>query len=328
MYIILNKDMYRQKYKMKILIITNSKSGNFEKSRILEEHIKDNPDISIISPDDINEVKDIYEKNKNELETIVVAGGDGTINDVINAIGPDYQNINFGIIPLGTGNDLARSLDISFDPVEALNLILNSSPKKIDLIEINTENKTKFCINMSAGGFSGQVDEVLSEDMKKTWGPLAYLIGAITALPDLKDYKTRIICDGSDLEIHDQVLNIVVANGRTVAGGKKVATFSSLEDGLIDLIIVKNDSLLKLSAIAAKLALGVEYTNNDTVIHKRVKEVEIISTPGMWFNSDGELLTKAPIKFSILPKKLSIFTGENYVAYPDNYDIKNVVNNS
>lgn len=308
---------------MNILIITNPKSGKSHKCEELTEYIKDKQNAQIVHSNKPDHIKEIVKENIDKVDTIVAAGGDGTINDVVNALDGNFNKISLGIIPLGTGNDLARTLDIPIDPIEAFNLIESSNLRQIDLIQIETENKISYCINMSAGGFSGQVDEILDESMKKTWGPLAYLMGAITALPDLKEYKTKIISEDEELKI-EQVLNIVVANGRTVAGGKKVANFSSPEDGFLDLIIVRNDTPLKLAAVAGKIAIGANYIDGETVLHKRVKSVEIISKPGMWFNSDGELLSKAPVKFSILPKILSTFTGQNYMAYPEEY--KEIIN--
>lgn len=305
---------------MKILIITNPKSGQSSLFNSLKDHLKDKNHVEIIESNDATHIRAIALNGIKEMFDIVVAaGGDGTINEVVNAISDHFDKIKLGIIPLGTGNDLARTLDIPFDPIEAFNLIDSGKTNKIDLVKLETENKTSYCINMSAGGFSGAVDEIIDENMKKTWGPLAYMMGAITAIPNLVEYKTKIISDGEEINIKE-VLNIVIANGRTVAGGKQVAPFASPEDGLLDLIIVKNDSSLKLAALVGKLTLGLNYVDGDMVIHKRVKNVEIIANPGMWFNIDGELLTKAPIKFSVLPQAIEVFTGLNYLAYPADYD--------
>lgn len=305
---------------MNTLIITNPKSGKSDQCQILKDYLKDKDNVKIIDSNRPEEIREIASEGiENKFDIIVAAGGDGTINEVINSISKNIDKVKIGIIPLGTGNDLARTLDIPIDPIEAYKLIEQGKTSKIDLIEVETENKISYCVNVSAGGFSGQVNEVLNEEMKKNWGPLAYLMGAINVLPDLKEYKTKIICDGEELLIKE-VLNIVVANGRTVAGGKRVATFSSPEDGLLDFILIKNDNAIKLTTIIGKLALGLDYIDNETVIHKRVKTLEITSQPGMWFNIDGELLSKAPVKFSILPKAIEVFTGNDYIAYPENYN--------
>ncbi len=170
-------------------------------------------------------------------------------------------------------------------------------------------------INVAAGGFSGQVDEVLTDELKETWGPLAYLIGAVSVFPDLVGYETTIAWEDSPFE-RVEALNVIVANGRTVAGGFRVAPTANPEDGLLDVVVVRYGSVVDLVGVAARLLAG-NYLNSEQVLHRRARRVRITSRPGMWFNIDGELLTKEPITFTVQPQALRVVVGPAYTPSPE-----------
>jgi diacylglycerol kinase (ATP) len=247
-------------------------------------------------------------------ELIVAAGGDGTIHEVVNGLAGDFARARLGIIPLGTGNDLARTLAIPDDPLEALALMMDGPERWIDLLKVESAAQVLYGINVAAGGFSGQVDEVLTDELKATWGPLAYLLGAIRVVPDLTGYHTTIAWEDGPVE-RVEALNIVVANGRTVAGGFRVAPLANPEDGLLDIIIVRYGDALDLAGVAARLLTG-NYLNSDQVLHRRARRAHIASRPGMWFNVDGELFTNQPAVFTVLPQVLRVVVGPGYAPDP------------
>src|SRR5436190_17813061 len=123
-------------------------------------------------------------------DSIVAAGGDGTLNEVINGT-RGKSSICLGLIPLGTGNDFARTLGLPTDLDEAIEVIAHRRTRAIDLVRV-TSNRVRYLGNVSAGGFSGLVDEKLTPAIKKSWGPLAYLRCALAALPLLHTYRTTV----------------------------------------------------------------------------------------------------------------------------------------
>lgn len=248
------------------------------------------------------------------VERIIVAGGDGTINEVVNGIVGTGRSITLGIYPMGTGNDLARTLGIPLDPDGAIDVIEHGAVRSLDLIAARTNGKTVYGINAASGGFSGQVDENLSPELKSTWGPLAYLLGAATTLPDLQDYETSIQFDDARPEVV-VALNVIVANGRTVAGGKRVAPMANPEDGWLDVVVVRFAPVTRLAEVAARLMAG-NYIDSEAVFHRRAKRVAITSEPRMWFNIDGELLTRDAISFDILHRAVNVLVGPDYSAEP------------
>lgn len=247
-------------------------------------------------------------------ECVVAAGGDGTINSVVNAIQQLAADVRLGVIPLGTGNDLARTLALPDDPESALSVAISGPERLIDLFQMDTPEETHYGINVAAGGFSGQVDEVLTSELKASWGPLAYLMGAAQVVPDLQGYETYIAVDDVSKQ-QIQALNIVVANGRMAAGGQQVAPMANPCDGLLDVVIVRRGTMVELATVATQLVTG-SYLESPLVVCERVRHIKIESEPGMWFNIDGELITNEPVSFNVLPGRQRVAVGPDFTAAP------------
>jgi diacylglycerol kinase (ATP) len=244
------------------------------------------------------------------FDVVAAAGGDGTVNEVVNGIMRSSRRPAMGIVPLGTGNDLARMLAIPLEPEQSLALLKNGRRRSLDLYKVVAPSESIFGINAAAGGFSGQVDENLTPELKASWGPLAYLISAATAASDIQAYEARLILD-DEPPIVETVVNVIVANGRTVAGGRRAAPLSNPEDGLLDVIIVRSGTVVELGDAAARLVTG-GFLNSRLVTHRRAHSVRLTSQPGMWFNVDGELLTREPLYFQVEPGALAVVVGPDY----------------
>jgi diacylglycerol kinase (ATP) len=232
---------------------------------------------------------------------IVAAGGDGTLNEVINGIGENLGDAAVGLIPLGTGNDFARTIGVPADIEEAIDLLRAGDTRPVDLVRV-TSDEVRYFVNVSAGGFSGLVDEKLTAEMKKTWGPLAYLRSAAAALPELRAYETTLAFDNAQ-SLRIELYNVVVANGRYVAGGTLIAPEASIDDGLLDIVLIPKRPAPELAMLAAQVAMGT-HLSSDTIVFRRAAKVTVNSKPGMWFNVDGELVGNEPARFEILPRAL------------------------
>lgn len=234
-------------------------------------------------------------------DMIVAAGGDGTLNEVINGIGEKLGEARVGLIPLGTGNDFARTIGMPTDLDAAIDVIRTGKTRAVDLVRV-TSDEVRYFVNVSAGGFSGLVDEKITPKMKKTWGPLAYLRSAAAALPDLRAYRTTLAFDNAE-SLQLDLYNVVVANGRFVAGGRLIAPEASIDDGLLDIILIQQRSTPELALLAAQVALGTHLSSN-AIVFRRAAKLTVNSKPGMWFNVDGELVGNEPARFEILPRAL------------------------
>jgi diacylglycerol kinase (ATP) len=160
---------------------------------------------------------------------------------------------------------------------------------------------------VSSGGFSGVVDEKLTPEMKRAWGPLAYLRGAAAAFAELRGYTTTVALDdaeGFELDLY----NVIIANGRYVAGGIPVAPEAGITDALLDIVLIPERGPAELAILAAQILLG-KHLGSDAIIFRRAKKIAIKSRPGMWFNVDGELIGNEPATFELLPGALQCVVG-------------------
>lgn len=302
--------------RMKTAVLVNVQAGGGEQVRALRTLVSEYSTWTVWechTPDDLEAAASRLQAEG--YEQVVAAGGDGTVHALVNALMQHDVACRVGVLPVGTGNDLARTLALPGEPDEALEVLRAGREQHIDLMRVETEQETRYGVNAAAGGFGGQVDEALTSETKATWGPLAYLVGAVKALPDLHDYETFIAFNDGERQRVD-ALNVVVANGRTAAGGKRVAPLANPCDGALDVVVVRNGSVAELAEVGTRLMTG-NYLESPLVTHRQVRAVHVASKPGMWFNVDGELLTKEPVTISVLPGALRVVVGPAFQPVPD-----------
>lgn len=299
----------------RVRVILNPNAGSADTADRLHEAVHTASDAELITCEAAGHGSELAaEAIEQEMDLVIAAGGDGTVNEVINGLAGHFDAVAFGIIPLGTGNDLARTLALPEDPVEAFETALHGIRRPLDLIRVTGAEKTTYAANVCGGGFTGTMDEVMTDELKKTWGPFAYLIGTAKALPDLTEYETFITWDDDEPE-RIAALNIVVANGRTAAGGRPAAPRANPEDGLLDVVVVKECSAADLAGLAAQ-ALNGDYLDSEHILYRHARRLHVESRPGMWFNVDGELHTKKPVTFEVMPGALRVAAGPDYTAEP------------
>jgi diacylglycerol kinase (ATP) len=236
---------------------------------------------------------------------IVAAGGDGTLNEVVNGIGLRANRVCLGLVPLGTGNDFAASLGLPSSTARNIGLLLARKTKRIDLVRVKS-NRTRYFVNVSAGGFSSIVDGKLTPRIKQHWGSLSYVRSAAAAVPRLHAYRTRLVFDDNE-ELVIDLYNIVVANGRFVAGGLPIAPQADPADGWLDVILIPKQPAPKMALLAVEIALG-RHLSDDAILFRRARKIAVRSRPRMRFNADGELVGNMPAVFQILPHALTFVT--------------------
>src|SRR6266478_195261 len=240
---------------------------------------------------------------RTKCDYVVVAGGDGTLNGAVNGLATDAKNVRIGIVPLGTGNDFARTLGLPFSIEHNIDILRSAQTKRIDLVRVKSK-RARYFVNVSAGGFSGMVDEKMTPKIKRAWGPLAYIRGAAAALPKLHAYHTQILLD-DDEQLSAEFYNVVVANGRFVAGGLPIAPDADPSDGLLEVVLIPKLCAPEIVLLAAEIVLGKHLSSNAAVF-RQAKKISVRSRPGMRFSVDGELVGSAPAVFQILPRALNL----------------------
>lgn len=241
-------------------------------------------------------------------ELVVAAGGDGTVNAAVNGLlSVEEPRPALGVLPLGTGNDLARSLGMPDAWEDALEALEGREEGTMDVFYVELGAMDRYGANVSAGGFSGQVDEGVSHEDKERWGPLAYLKTALENVARVESYDA-VLTDDKGRERRMAVCNVVVGNGRWAAAGLPVAPRARMDDGLLDVVVLGSAPVARLGVVAARMAAG-RHLEHELVTFFRTRTLQIRSSPEMMFNVDGELLGKGEFRFEVVPGALRVLLG-------------------
>lgn len=237
-------------------------------------------------------VTDVIRERVEEADLAIVGGGDGTLNAA--AEGLVDTGLPLGILPLGTANDLARTLGIPPDPMQAAEVILNTPARRIDLGEVNGH----LFFNVASIGFSAELAEELTAESKRRWGKLGYGVAAARLLKRMRLFTAFIEHDG----VIDKVrtVQVSVGNGRHYGGGLTVAESATADDGKLDFYSLEVDHWWKLLALAPALRRGTHGRWQDVRTFRTTALTVRTSRPRP-INTDGELSTWTPAVFRIRP---------------------------
>jgi diacylglycerol kinase (ATP) len=249
---------------------------------------------------------------------LIVAGGDGTINDAVNGLGRAgfSERVTLGILPAGTGNDLAATLCIPEDPDLAKDVILQNRGRWLDVARVSSEGiGERFFVNVATGGLGAEISDANDEELKKRWGKLSYLRASLEVARDFEVRDLMLYVDGEGRRV--EAVNIAVGNCRYTGGGWPATPKANPEDGLLDVVVIETPGVADLLGLAPAVLAESDYLNNDGVLFVRAKEIRIESQPpGLEFTVDGEVIGNEPARFSVLPRALKVIVGPEYVPEP------------
>lgn len=232
---------------------------------------------------------------------LVSVGGDGTLRGLLAGL-PSEPPCSLALVPLGTGNDLGRSLGLPMDPLEAARLALHGEASPLDLILAEIDGATRLGANMAVGGWAGELHARITAEAKEQMGAFAYVGRALLGLPSLHAHTVRVRSDGAVVD-EQRVIAVIVANGQTAGGGVRVAPGADPTDGRLDLFLLPAGGPLELAGLAAQLTTG-DLRRHPGVVHRTVSEVEVRAEPPMTFNLDGDPLGSTPVRFRCMPGAL------------------------
>lgn len=238
---------------------------------------------------------------------VLVVGGDGSLSHVVGALREHLAEIELALLPAGTGNDLARSLDLPLDdPGAALRLALEGTAVPIDLIGIRAETEERLAVNCVSGGAGSRVTSHTSRDRKERLGAFAYWATAFERLRDLPSHRLRLERDGEPEELC--AYGFAIGNGRYAGGGAPIAPDALLDDGLVDLLVVPAAGLAPAMLGYLKLLL----TGKDEarrVLRDRARSVRVESAVRLPFTLDGERHSWSRLEARVRPGALRIVAG-------------------
>ena len=239
--------------------------------------------------------------------TIFVAGGDGTVNEAVNGIvaAGALDQVRFGIVPLGTGNDFAAALGIPVEVDAALETLLAGREIRVDLGRVNGHT----FLNTSGGGYIAEVSVNVTTQLKTIAGRLAYLIGGAQALFEYEPVRATVQAEPGSLRLGLGLYAFAVCNSRLIGGGRLIAPEAIIDDGLLDMCLIESMTAIEFIALARKVADG-EHVNDARVRYVQAASIVIDFEREIHINTDGEVLSARRCEYSVLPKAATFLCGD------------------
>jgi YegS/Rv2252/BmrU family lipid kinase len=232
------------------------------------------------------------------VDRVIVAGGDGTINLAVQTL--VEVRLPLAIIPLGTANNLARTVGLPFDLDGATAVAAGSHRRAVDLGRVNGR---WFCTTASIG-LSVQITEELSPESKRRWGPVAYALTALKVFRRSRPFHADITWEGGGR--HTRTVQIVVGNGRHYGAALAVAPDAAIDDARLDLYSLEVNHWWELLKVAPFLKGGT-HVHRREVEALRAKRFDVRTRRPMPIDLDGELGAETPARFEVVPAALDVF---------------------
>lgn len=238
-----------------------------------------------------------------KYDLVIAAGGDGTINEVVNGLAEQEYRPTLGIIPVGTTNDFARAIGVPRNIDGACDVIVEGNSVPIDIGRIND----KYFVNIAGGGRLTELTYEVPSKLKTMLGQLAYYLKGMEMLPSIRPTEVSIEYDGKLFE--GEIMLFLVSLTNSVGGFEKLAPDSSLNDGLFDLLILKKANLADFIKVAT-LAIRGEHINDPHVLYTKANRVKVNPTEKMQINLDGEYGGLLPGEFVNLYKHINVLVSK------------------
>ena len=282
---------------MRSLIISNTSSGGSKSDlarriRMVFDRLGES---THLEPPSLDSFDEDVQRAAQDKDLVVIAGGDGTLNCALNALKERLSDIALAVVPMGTGNDFARTLGLPQDPLEAAEAIASGVEREIDYGRARSAARSRLFVNACMGGFPVEVNEAIDEDTKKRLGPLAFWVGGAKAAARFPQFRVEV--EGEEVP---DVVAIGIGNGRTAGGGIPVFPEADPSDGQLECCVMQVSGVLEGAEMAAKVRSGA-HVSLDNVRNRRAPRMEVRARPELEFNVDGDLFDlTTPVTFEIV----------------------------
>ena len=240
----------------------------------------------------------------NDYDAVFCMGGDGTVNETMNGVAQGGFKLNFGFIPVGTVNDMARALGIPRHPGAAIRRISHDNIRKIDVGRCNDKY---FCNNIAAGVIPKVIEEVTPKE-KRALGPLAYFLRAGQALFTTKDYTYRLQTDeGPDFIAKSPLVLALLTN--VVSSFEKFMPPAAVDDGFMRIIIFKEYFILDILSVLPLIMSGSIYKSKYAkILTVKKARIELLTqVDDLPTNMDGDKGPYLPVDLEVLPQALKVY---------------------
>ncbi|MEL0607023.1 lipid kinase YegS [Vibrio echinoideorum] len=239
------------------------------------------------------------------VKRLIIAGGDGTVNEAVNALNQfrASERPQLAIIPMGTANDFATAIGIPNDIASAFKLALKGSAYAVDSVKAND----RYFMNVAAAGFGAEVTAETPVELKDFLGGGAYTLTGVVKALGFKPYSGTLTIDKGTFT--GEILVGAFCNGRLAGGGQLLAPEALIDDGLMDLTLVKSFVASELPQVIEELKRPAE--NGKYVVHTQARWLDIDFPQTLPVNLDGEPYRSNQIRFEVVPASISLVLPSN-----------------
>lgn len=289
----------------RMLVIWNDGSSQGSQHHEMLQELVELPHVDVCAIAELDGLL-TCEPDRREYAVIVAAGGDGTIHAVANELLQMERPTPLAILPLGTGNDLCRSLEIPADPAAVCQAILRADwePRQMDAVEMTIDGERRFMINLLSAGISASVTQKIADEYKETFGSFAYLTGMFQAFSETQDYRLEYQLDGGPT-LGKKCLNFFIANGRMCGGGIEVSPRSQLDDGQLEWITYLPMTGVDRAKLMTDYLIG-RYEEHPAVEIETFRELTLHAPQKIPISLDGELSECQHITARLATNKLTV----------------------
>ncbi len=232
---------------------------------------------------------------------LLVAGGDGTVHEIVNLMMRGHLDLPLGIIGSGTSNDFATYLGVNADLEAYLDTIVSGRLRRVDLGLVDGT----YFINVASGGAMACIAHEVNVRIKNSLGKMAYYLKGIGDLPKFRYFPLKIEADGMHYEL--ETFLFVIINSPVVGSMKNVARGVAVDDGKLDLLSIGKCSIPKLMSITADLIAGKPVSERENVLHVQAKSFHIESGIPVESDIDGECGPMLPLTIETVPRAVAIY---------------------
>lgn len=296
-----------------VALILNAKSGSADRLGELLLSL-DGLRLELVMPGDAADLQHYVRQASGRLRRMIVAGGDGTLNCVVNALGDD-SSVDLALLPLGTGNDFSRCLGFAELSIhDVFSIAMEGRVDRIDAAICRTDEREFAFVNVANGGLGGRIAALVDGDVKQTVGPAAYWLASAQALTDLVTHRVELTVDSQSMTC--DLIGLAIANGRFAGGGFEVAPYAQIDDGELDLTLIPDLSALQVLTASTRYVLDGQ-PDETPAEAMRGRRVEFRSDPPMPFSIDGESFEIAHGVVECRPEALSFVAPRGVREAPE-----------
>jgi diacylglycerol kinase (ATP) len=248
--------------------------------------------------EDPQTLPDLIRRYGDQVDRVIIGSGDGTVNAAIQGLLD--TGLPLGVIPLGTANNLARTLGIPAAPLEACEVIAAGRVKAIDLGWVNGN----YFLNVAGMGLSTKINQSVEKQFKRQWGVIAYMVTAFKLMLKERRFRAEIRCNGESVRV--KTYQITVCNGRFYGSGLTVAADADIDDHRLDLCSLEVDHWWQALGLIPSVFRG-EYATEQGMRLIQGQELEIFTRKRRSIDTDGEVTTQTPATFRVIPGAIGVY---------------------